>query len=81
MRNYKKIGFVLAVMFGLIMILTGCGKDKIMGKWYETVGYFGSFEFFEDGTCVREFEGIAGNTQTQKFTYEFNRQKKENSLR
>ena len=75
MRNYKKIGFVLAVMFGLIMIFSGCGKDKILGKWYETVGYFGSFEFFEDGTCVREFEGIAENTQTQKFTYEFNGKK------
>ncbi len=73
MKN-KKMALILVIMFGFMMIFTGCGKDKILGKWYETVGYFGSFEFFEDGTCVREFEGIAG-TQTQKFTYEFNGKK------
>jgi hypothetical protein len=74
MRNFKKTALIFAALAVITMIFTGCGKDKILGKWYETVGYFGSFEFFEDGTCVREFEGIAG-TQTQKFTYEFNGKK------
>ncbi|MBI9050739.1 MAG: hypothetical protein JEZ00_15060 [Anaerolineaceae bacterium] len=72
MKNNKKLFLMIVLMVILGIILSGCGKKDITGKWYETTGWFGSFDFYEDGTCIREYQnGISGRMETASYEYEF----------
>ncbi len=61
MKKYL-LGIVLLCMFSFVL-LTGCGKKGLIGKWeYESGGYV--YTFNEDGTGSYSYAGVEA-----KFTY------------
>jgi|GEM_PF-4141076 len=71
MKKIRK-SVLLLVVLCLVMSVAGCGNAKIVGKWYETTGLFGSYEFFEDGTCTYESQNmLTGEMDSSESTYKF----------
>ena len=75
MKKFQRMLFLIAILY-IGLAVSGCGNAKILGKWYETTGLFGGYEFLEDGVCIYEFQNpLTGKMESNTVGYKFSGKK------